>query len=138
MSQEQAERSTGGARVLRLVGVYDASGTPWGELSYWLRARFGGGHCALCDITHGSVREKPEWKRCRARLGVPMTTVHLDERDAPLRDLTEGRVPCVVAETTDGLVMLVGAAELKACDGSPGCLVSRIAANAAGLGLDLG
>lgn len=126
-----------GRRVLRLVGVYHASGTPWGELSYWLAARVGGAHCALCDITHGTVREKVEWKRCRAALPVPLETVHLDERDDELRAFTDGRTPCVVAETPGGLVLLVDDDQLRSCDGSPRCLVDAIEANAARLGLDL-
>jgi hypothetical protein len=136
MGSDQQER--GRAPVQRLVGVYHASGTPWGELSYWLKARVGVAHCALCDITHGSVREKAEWKQCRTRLPVPLDTVHLDERDEVLRDFTDGRTPCVVAETGDGLVMLVDHAELAGCDGSPACLVTAISTNASTLGLDLG
>lgn len=116
--------------VERLVGIYNASGTLWGELSYWLKARVGVAHCALCDITHGSVREKDEWKRCRSRLPVPVVTVHLDERDEAMAAFTDGRTPCVVAETADGLVMLVESDQLAACDGSPTCLVDAIAANA--------
>jgi hypothetical protein len=129
---------TEGARVRRLIGVYHASGTPWGELSYWLKARLGGAHCSLCAITHGSVREKPEWKRCNAQLAVPLETVHLDERDEALRSFTEGRTPCVVAETTDGLVLLIDDAELRGCDGSPDGLIAAIESNLERLGLQLG
>ncbi len=119
----------------RLVGVYHASGTPWGELTYWLKARAGVAHCALCDITHGSVREKSEWKRCRTQLPVSVITVHLDERDEPLRALTDGLTPCVVAETDDGPVVLLGEYDLVACAGSPERLVAAIASSAARLGL---
>ncbi len=136
MTSEHAEPEAG-TNVVRLIGVYHASGTLWGELAYWLKARFGGGHCALCDITHGSVREKAEWKQCKTRLPVPIDTVHLDERDAELASFTEGRTPCVVAETSNGLVMVVTTTELSACDGSPGCLLAAIEANTARLGLDL-
>ena len=128
---------TEGARVVRLIGVYHASGTPWGELSYWLKARVGVAHCALCDITHGVLREKDEWKQCNAGLPVPLETVHLDERGDDLRAFTEGRTPCVVAETTDGMTMIVDDAELRACDGSPECLIAAIEATTARLGLDL-
>ena len=115
-----------GRRLIRLVGVYHASGTPWGEVSYWLKARFGGGHCALCDITHGTFREKERWKQCRTDLAVPFDAVHLDEQDEPLAAFTDGRTPCVVAETSEGLVLLVDDAELRSCDGSPDALVTAI------------
>lgn len=120
-----------------MVGIYHASGTPWGELSYWLRARVGSTHCALCDITHGSVREKTEWKTCRLQLPVPFETVHLNERDARLATFTDGQTPCVVAETASGLVMLVDPSELDGCAGSPNALVNTVSRNAAALGLDL-
>ena len=127
-----------GRRVDRLIGIYQANGTLWGELSYWVKARVGGAHCSLCDITHGSVREKPEWQTCRASLPVPMVTLHLDERDEALAAFTDGRTPCVVAETTEGFVLVVDDAELAACDGSPACLVEAVTTNAAALGLELG
>ncbi len=60
--------------IVRLVGVYDADGTVRGELAYWVGARLGRRHCALCHITHGSVRQRPEWKACRAGLPVPFGT----------------------------------------------------------------
>lgn len=127
-----------GEHIDRLIGVYDARGTVWGEISYWVRARFGGAHCALCDITHGSVREKAEWRECRAALPGEFTTLHLDEQDADLEAFTAGHTPCVVAETASGYRMLVTAEELARCEGSPERLVSEIEAGAARAGLSLG
>ena len=125
------------AEVRRLIGVYHASGTPWGELSYWLKSRAGSTHCALCYITHGAVREKAEWKTCRGRLAVPFETVHLNERDAGLATFTHGQTPCVVADTESGYVMLVDPFELEGCAGSPDALVTFVSRKAAALGLDL-
>ena len=132
------ESDEGRRAVRRLVGVYDASGTVWGEVSYWLRARLGGDHCALCDITHGRLREKQEWRDCRAALPVPLETVHLDERDEALARATEGRAPCVVAVTDEGPEVLVDADRLAACQGSPRALVDAIVAAAEQRALDLG
>jgi hypothetical protein len=33
-----------------LIGVYAADGTVTGELAYFVGARLGRAHCALCDI----------------------------------------------------------------------------------------
>ena len=123
------------ARIERIIGVYHAKGTALGELAYWLKARAGVAHCALCDITHGSVREKSEWRSCRAELPVAVETVHLDQRSPQLASFTEGRTPCVVAATDAGFVMLVDAEGLTACDGSPSCLVEAITAQADALNL---
>jgi len=129
----------GGSNVVvhRLVGVYHASGTPWGELSYWLKARLGSTHCALCDITHGAVREKAEWQTCRRQLAIPFDTVHLNERDPQLAAFTDHHTPCVVADTSAGFIMVADRAELAACDGDPTGLIDTIARNTTALGLSL-
>jgi hypothetical protein len=110
--------------ITRLVGVYDADGTILGELRYWMRARFGGAHCALCDITHGSVRERPEWRACRASLPVPFDTYHRDDQPDSVRAV--GPAPLVVAETSSSVVPLLGPGDLEACEGSPDALIDAI------------
>lgn len=122
------------AAITGLVGVYDADGTVRGELAYWVGARLGRAHCALCDITHGSVRTKPEWKRLRASLPVPFRAVHRDEA-SPEVLAAGGRPAFVAAETADGLVPLLDREALAACGGSPEALVAglRLAAEEAGL-----
>jgi hypothetical protein len=121
--------------VHRLTGVYNADGSVRGELSYWIGARLGRAHCALCDVTHGVLREKREWRVCRAKLPVTFRTVHLDEQDADLAAFTRARTPCVVAETSGGLEFLLGPVDLDACGGSPDSLVTRILEVAAERGL---
>ena len=46
-----------GAEVTGLVGVYHANGSWHGELAYLLGRLSGRAHCALCDITHGLLRQ---------------------------------------------------------------------------------
>jgi hypothetical protein len=121
--------------VRELVGVYHANGTVLGEVSYWVKARLGRGHCQLCDITHGSVREKAEWRACRTELPVPFATVHLDERSPEVAQVTEGRTPCVVAVTGDGVQLLLGPDDLEQCDGSPARLVEAVGTAMSRLGL---
>ena len=116
----------GGTRIIRLVGVYDADSTVRGELAYWLGARFGRAHCALCDITHGLVRERSDWKDCRAGLPVAFDTYHRDDQPEPVRVATGNLAPVVVAETAVGLVLLLDRAELDACEGSVDRLVDAI------------
>ena len=124
------------APVTSLTGVYHADGTVIGELRYWVGARLGRAHCALCDITHGSVRERPQWRTARGRLPVPFTAVHLDERSAQELAASDGRTPCVLAHTGDGVEVLIGARELDACDADPERLVATITAALAARGAD--
>jgi hypothetical protein len=122
--------------VTRLVGVYHADGDLRGELTYWIKARFGAAHCALCDITHGTFRRKQQWVACEQDLGVPFTTYHLDDRPADVVAASAGATPCVLAGTADGaLVVLVGPDELDQCDGDPQRLVEMLVPAAAACGL---
>lgn len=123
--------------VSELIGVYNANGTFVGEVSYWLNARLGRGHCELCAITHGSVREKREWRECRATLPVPFTAVHLDEQLPAVAAITVGATPCVVANTSAGLVLLLSPGDLERCAGSPAQLIDALADAAKSRGLTL-
>lgn len=115
-----------GPRIIRFVGVYNAEGTVRGELAYWFGRRRGTAHCALCDITHGAVRQRSDWKRCSAGLPVPFDTYHLDDQPDRVRSAADGAAPAVLAETADGSVLLLGPDDLDACEGSPDELVARL------------
>jgi hypothetical protein len=125
------------SEVLRLIGVYDADHTVRGEVSYWIGARLGRAHCALCDITHGMLRRRSEWNAYVADLGVPFPTFHRDDQPDALRAASNDQVPVVVAETSGGYTMLLDAAALDACDGSVERLGEAIDAALARAGLRL-
>lgn len=124
------------SRLVRLVGVYDADHTLRGELAYWIGARLGRSHCALCEITHGLVRERPEWKTCRADLPISFDTFHRDDQPDNVCAALGGVYPAVVAETTTGVVMLLGPQQLAECAGSTERLISAIEEQVALAGLD--
>jgi hypothetical protein len=123
------------ARITRLVGVYDADGTLRGELAYWVGARLGRRHCSLCEITHGSVRRRPEWITCQAGLPVPFHTYHRNDRPDHIRLASDDQTPVVVAETDNGSVMLLTPVDLEQCAGSADRLVDAIERAAGRLGL---
>lgn len=116
------EPPEGGERVRRLIGVYNAEGSLRGELAYVVGSRFGRAHCALCDITHGALRQRASWKDCRTSLPVPFDTYHLDDQPAPVRVAIAGHAPAVVAETELGLTVLLGPDQLERCESSPAAL----------------
>ena len=122
-------------RIVRLVGVYDADSTMRGELAYWVGARLGRRHCSLCEITYGSIRQRPEWKACQAGLPVPFDTYHRNDQPDTIRAAAGGHAPVIVAETDTGHTMLLASADLDACDGSIDRLVNAIEQSAIRLGL---
>jgi hypothetical protein len=123
-------------RVVALVGVYDADGTPWGEVAYWVGARFGRRHCSLCEITHGSIRQRPEWVACRDRLPATFETFHRNDQPDLVRDAAGGRAPVVVAVTESGRHELLLTPEaLDECEGSIELLIAAIERSLQRLGL---
>jgi hypothetical protein len=107
-----------GRQIRRLVGVYNANGSVSGELSYFIGARLGRTHCALCDITHGLVRERATWKAYRRHVQVPFDMYHRDDQPADVRAAHGDREPVVLAGIDGGFVVLIAADELSACAGS--------------------
>ena len=121
--------------IVRLIGVYNAEGTLRGELAYWVGKRLGRTSCSLCDITHGSVRERSDWRRCRSALPVAFDTYHADDQPQPVRQVGGGQLPVVVVETGRCFILLLGPDDLRACDASPDLLVDAIASAVEALGL---
>ncbi len=123
-------------RLVRLVGVYDADGTPWGEVAYWVGARLGRRHCSLCEITHTSIRQRPEWAASRERLPATFETYHRNDQPDLVRAAAGGLAPVVVAVTDAGRhVLLLTPEALDACEGSIELLVAAIEDSLDRLGL---
>lgn len=123
------------ARIIRLIGVYDAEGTIRGEVAYWIGARLGRRHCSLCDVTHGTFTEKSAWKRCRSAFTVPFDTFHRNDQPDSVRRASGDRNPVVVAETDTGVVVLLSASRIETANGDPDRLVELIESAAADAGL---
>ena len=105
--------------VQEFIGIYDADATLWGEVSYWVGARLGRRHCALCDITHGLFTRRREWTDCTAELPVEFVTFHRDDAPNDAKSVAAGRFPCVLARTTTGLRMALEPQAIAACQGDP-------------------
>ena len=101
----------------RLIGVYDADSGVVGELRYLVGKLTGSGHCALCDVTHGlNLRGKAEWRACTRAFPIELSTMHRNEQDPALAELTRGALPCVVGERAGGTrEVVVTREQLEAC-----------------------
>ena len=106
--------------VVEVVGVYDADGGVVGELTYVVGHLLGRYSCSLCDLTHGSVRRRPEWDAMVARLPVPVRLVHRNEATDDERGAwSVSGLPAVVGVRADGTrTVLLGPTGLADLDGS--------------------
>ena len=115
----------------KLIGVYDADATVWGEMSYWVGARFGVRHCRLCDITHSLFREKSQWRECKNKLdtelGVEFEVFHRNDQPQDVRKCIDGNYPAVVMRNDAfELSLFMGASEIATCGASPEQFVAEI------------
>ena len=98
----------------KLVGIYNAKGSLIGELQYFWGKIRGTAHCALCDITHGKLKEKASFKECKQNLEIPFELLHLDELDSELEAFADN-APCVVGLSENGYSIILNDEELEKC-----------------------
>ncbi len=108
------------------IGVYNAESTLWGEISYWIGARFGVRHCSLCDITHGLFTRRSDWQECATALDVPFTTFHINDAPADVTRAANGNYPVVLGKNSTGIHLVLTAGDLDQCDGSPERLLGKL------------
>ena len=114
--------------VQEFIGVYDADATLWGEVSYWIGARLGRRHCALCDITHGLFTRRREWSECAGELPAPFVTFHRNDAPDDVLQLAANRFPCVLVRTATGLRMAMEPSDIERCEGDPRRLLDALTA----------
>lgn len=106
--------------VVEVVGVYDADGGVVGEATYLVGHLLGRTSCSLCDLTHGSLRRRPDWDAMLARLPVPLRLVHRNEAsDDERHTYSVSGLPAVVGVRRDGSrTVLLGPTGLASLGGS--------------------
>ena len=114
-------------KVVRLHGVYDATGTTAGEIAYFLRRTLLNQHCSLCDITHSTFSRRPTWDNCVTDLGIEFQLHHRNDVPTTVAATPGYVTPCVICEYEDGsLTLLVNSNELDSCGNSPEHLMNLI------------
>ena len=109
-----------------IVGVYHADGGVMGELRYVLGKARGTVHCALCDITHSTVRRKTAWDDACRTFPHPIRLVHLNERSSTEVAACNLGTPTVLVSFADGTYRaLMGPDDLE-LDGSVSAFFSAL------------
>ena len=114
-------------QVVRLHGVYDASGTILGDVSYFLRRALFNQHCALCDITHSTFTRRRSWDVCVEGLGIEFQLHHRNDAPSSVTDATGYAVPRAICGTENGtFTFFVNSEGLTGCKNSPELLMQLI------------
>ena len=103
------------AKFQKLIGIYNAKGSIIGELQYFFGKIIGKAHCALCDITHGKLKEKPLFKECRQNLEIPFELLHLDELNNELNKFFND-APCIIGVDGNQYSIVINSNELEECN----------------------
>jgi len=82
--------------------------------------------CTLCSITHGLAGEKSEWRDCKEEIGLPVDYIHRDEISGELKSVVGDQLPCIVAQASNDLVLLLTPDVLERCQGSVADLKGRL------------
>lgn len=107
------------ASITELIGIYHADGGAVGEVRYVIGKLLGTAHCSLCDITHSSVRRKPDWDTMVARVGLPFRLLHLNELPSDVAAYVKRQgSPIVLGRVAGGLVTVLEPSELDSLGGS--------------------
>ncbi|MEM9555100.1 MAG: hypothetical protein AAGC60_12645 [Acidobacteriota bacterium] len=118
--------------IRRLILVFDADAGAVSAFVDSARKLLHVGGCSLCATTHGLFGEKSEWTQCKDALGVRVDSLHRDELFGRVKDVVGEQLPCVVAETDDGeMVMLLDPAVLERSRGSVSDFQARLLHHAA-------
>ncbi len=98
----------------KIIGIYNAKGTIIGELQYFFGKIIGKAHCALCDITHGKLKEKKAFTECKNKLEIPFELLHLDELNDELKAFIPN-APCIIGIEEGVAAIIIDANELEEC-----------------------
>lgn len=73
--------------------------------------------CTLCDIAYAGIRPKAEWRRCQAAIPVPVETLCRNQLSPALQAASGDGFPVVIAQTSQGLMRVLGQEAIAACEG---------------------
>ena len=117
--------------VQRLVFIYAADAGRLSALADSAKKLLRIQGCSLCSITHGLAGEKSDWRACRDEIGVPVEIHHRDDMPPEVAEAAGGRLPCVLADTGDDLVLLLGPEVLDRMQGNVADFKGRLRTHAA-------
>ena len=105
------------AELRKLVFVWNADFSFAGGIRALKEAAAGEHSCTLCEIAYHRVTQTGDWKAYKKALGVEVREPCRNQLKADQIEAAAGDFPCVLAHTDGGIVKLLGAAAIDACDG---------------------
>ena len=86
--------------------IYNANGSFFGEISYFIKKLSGRDKCKLCDLSHNLIFQKKSWDDFLKELELPYSVLHINELPDSIKQLNLA-YPSILLEKNDSFEELI-------------------------------
>ena len=95
--------------------IYNADGSFYGEIRYFLKKLSGRDKCKLCDLSHNLVFQKKSWDDFLKELNRPYQVMHTNELPESIKRLNL-TYPSILLEKDDSFEELISQQDFEQID----------------------
>ena len=95
--------------------IYNADGSFFGEISYFLKKMSGRDKCKLCDLSHNLIFQKKSWDDFLKELDRPYRVLHINELPDSIKQLNLN-YPSILLEKDGSFEVLVSRKDFEDID----------------------
>tara|TARA_B100000900_G_scaffold393466_1_gene389965 strand:+ start:3949 stop:4311 length:363 start_codon:yes stop_codon:yes gene_type:complete len=86
--------------------IYNANGSFFGEINYFINKLIGREKCSLCELSHNIFFKRGSWELFLKELDSPYQVLHADEVTNEIKELNLD-YPCIVFKKDDSFSILI-------------------------------
>ncbi len=95
--------------------IYNANGSFFGEINYFLKKLSGRDKCKLCDLSHNLIFQKKSWDNFLKELDFPHRVLHINELPESIKQLNL-TYPSILLEKNDSFKELISRQDFEQID----------------------
>lgn len=95
--------------------IYNADGSFFGEISYFLKKLSGRDKCRLCDLSHNLIFQKKSWDDFLNELDLPHRVLHVNELPDSIKQLNL-TYPSILLEKNNFFEELISKKDFESID----------------------
>ena len=95
--------------------IYNANGSFFGEINYFINKMIGREKCGLCELSHNIFFKRKSWELFLDELDAPYQVLHADEVSSEIKKLNF-EYPCVVFKKDNSFFELISHNDFKNID----------------------
>ena len=95
--------------------IYNANGSFFGEISYFIKKLSGRDKCKLCDLSHSLIFQKKSWDDFLKELELPYSVLHINELPDSIKQLNLA-YPSILLEKNKSFEELISRQDFEQID----------------------